>query len=408
MDDAKRPEDLIYRTCYVPEELGEMLASADTRSRIRKLPAPQLYFGLQHLSDEEVKALLPHITEEQWTTVLDLDLWSRDRVRVDAFAGWHRHLLDAADPVARKLLRGTDPELWQLLIRRRLKVHRAVEEEFEGEPGEEEEWFLTPDRHYLIVLPSRPELARLLRPLILRLYQLDPEGMPLQLESALGRTSIELEEEAYQQRRRRVEDLGFQDYFDALSIYAYLDADEELPEKEQAPLREVGRLPVPAVSAEGGGWLLLEALARLEDPRDSERLLEEIAFASNKVLSADRVTPSSPERIRRGVRKTLATINLGLDCWSEGNLERAVEGVRRHYLQSFFQYGYSRLMDLQQGARQAEADAGSFAEAVLDGIRRRFPLRTVRTPRGPRRRFFRTREELEKTRSKLDRMAGRD
>ncbi len=407
-----RPEDVIYETCYAPVDLSQLLASAETRSKIRRLPGPQLYFGLQELSDEETVALLPHITEEQWQAVMDLDLWSRDRVRLEGLAGWHRLLLQTPDPVARKLLRGTDPELWQLLFRRKLRVYRRLDDEFEEEPREDEEYFTTPDLQYLVILPRHPELARLLRPLLERLYRLQPEETRLNLESAVARTSIELEEEAYEQRKRRIEDLGFQDYINALSVYAYLDEGEKLPEKAPPELREISTLPVRAGAPAQPELLLFRVIDGLQSALDRERLLEEISFVCNKVLSADGASPSSRRRLELGIRKAISGINLGLDHWSAGELAKAAEGVRRHYLQSFFQYGYSRLMDLQRWARRVARvqppSPGSFAEALLEGLLKRFPLRTVRTPKGQRRRFVRTRRELEICRKKLDRIADAD
>ena len=41
----RRPQELIYRSCYAPADLHEMLATADGRSRIRRLPPAQLYFS---------------------------------------------------------------------------------------------------------------------------------------------------------------------------------------------------------------------------------------------------------------------------------------------------------------------------------------------------------------------------
>ncbi len=404
-----RLESLVYRHCYATADLSEMLASPDTRSKIRRLPGPQLYFGLQELSDEETAALLPHITEEQWTTVLDLDLWSRDRAQLKAFVGRHRHLLHAPDAVARKLLRGVDPELWQLLFRRHLKVFRRTEEEFEGEPGEREEWFTTPDGDYLLVFPESAEFAGLLRALILRLYQLDPQGVRLGLESAMARTSIELEEHAYQERKRRVEDLGFQDYFDALSIYTYIDQGESLPAKDWTGLREISTLPAQLQASSPTDLLLFQAIQRLQQPRDSELLLEEIAFVANKVLAADRISPSSPRRVKHGIRKALLGINLGLEAWSKGELAAAEQGIQAHFLQSFFQFGYSRLIDLRRAAKLQAGGAaippGSFQEAFLEGLLKPYPLRTVRTRKGFRRRFLRTRRELEICSNKLDRMS---
>lgn len=397
----RRPEEIVYRGVYAPLDLHAMLASAGTRSRIRRLPAPQLYFGLLELDDDDVAQLLPHVTEEQWRGVLDLSLWSRDRVKRGEFLRLQRHLLTAEDAVARKLLRAVDKALWELTFKRDVRALARVEEDYEGEPPRDREWMATPDGNYLLVLPKNPEKARLLRSLIHRLFELDPEAAAAMIEESRQRTVIEIEEDAYQARRRRIEDLGFQDYFDALSVYAYLEPEARLPEKTAPGIERPALAPAHVGTVPKGSLLLFEALSRIDDSRQAQGLLEELFFVCNKVLSADRGAPASSDRMRRGIRKAICCLNLGLDCWSGGSLSKAVAGVRRHYLQSFFQYGYSRLADLQKRAAPLAAVGEAAADAVLQGMRRPFPMLAVRAKKGYKMRFFRRARDLERVRKVL-------
>ncbi|MFB3142360.1 MAG: DUF6178 family protein, partial [Acidobacteriota bacterium] len=152
-----RSEELIYNSVYRPVDVRALLESADTRGQIRRLAVPHLFFGLKELADEEFLGLLPHVTEEQWTGILDLDLWSGDNMSSEQFLDLERHIVQAEDPVARKLIRAADPELWELLFKRKLKIYPKVEEdEYEAEP-QAGEWLVTPDKNYLIVLPQTPE-----------------------------------------------------------------------------------------------------------------------------------------------------------------------------------------------------------------------------------------------------------
>lgn len=402
-----RPEEIVYRSCYAPVDLNALLASSETRSKIRRLPLPQLFFGFQELDDKEVSRLLPHVTEEQWRGVLDLALWSRDRVRPGEFLRLQRHLLTAEDAVARKLLRASDPELWQLAFRRSISVRpRLEEDEFEAEPEEGREWMVTPDNDFLVAFPGNPEHARLLRGLLSRLYQLDPAGASTLLGGSRGATLAELEEAAYQARRRRMEDLGFQDYFDAISVYTPLPETSRLREKDWVSPDEFSLSPAPFEASTGGSLLLLDALSRADRTDETERLLEELFFVCNKVLSADRVSPADPDRVKKSLRKTVTGINFGLDCWSKGEISRALEGVRRYYFQSFFQMGYDRLLKLQARARQirgiAPPQPGSLDEALLENLSRRYPMMVVQTPKGLRRRFIRTWSDLRRVQKRLD------
>ena len=402
-----RSEELIYNSVYRPVDVRDLLESADTRGQIRRLAVPHLFFGLKELADEEFLGLLPHVTEEQWTGILDLDLWSGDNMSSEQFLDLERHILQAEDPVARKLIRAADPELWELLFKRKLKIYPKIEEdEYEAEPHEGE-WLVTPDKNYLILLPQTPEEARLLRALILRLYELEPAYIAILFESSAARTSAEIEEVAYQHRKSRVEEMGFQDYFEAIDIYTFFPPEEPLPEKKQEQLREVSTLPVQLEETIKGPLLLFQAFALITNSQESQALLEELFFVCNKVLSADRASPADPERVKETIGKAITGINLGLDWYSKGNLQKAAEDLRRHYLQSFFQAGYSRLVELQRKGRglkdtSGEPEPGSFLEAFLEGLLKKYPLLSEQRDGKIQRRFFQTRRDLETAKALLD------
>ena len=394
----RNPEELIYRTCYASSDLRELLGSAETRSSIRRLPTVQFFFSLKELSDEEIGQLLPHLTEEQWAGILDLDLWTKDQVHVGQFLKWAQFILQAEDAVAIKILRATDPALWRLVFNRDLSLFaRTEEDEFEGES--EHSTFVTPDGMYLVELPEDAEKARLYHQLIIRMYQLDQTYvLHLFIQAGLA-TSIELEEKAYQERRRRVEDMGFQDYFDAMEIYAERSEGENLAEKRWVSERKesISVLPMRLTGEEGGPLLMFQALAALSREEEIQDIVEELFFVCNKLLSADQVSPGDPTMIKEGIRKAISGINLGLEVWSEGELERAVVGIQRHYLVAFFQIGFGKLSLLRRSGRAlaGRAPLGSFLEAAVEGFCCRFPVLSEQVKGKIHERYFDTRSDLE-------------
>ena len=400
------PEELVYRSCYAPADLRKMLANAQSRSKIRRLPASHLFFGLKELELDEIPPLLSHVTQEQWTGVLDLDLWFKDRMNVDRFIDWQKHILEAVDPVARKLIRAADPEMWELTFKRRLEVHVGIHDALEGESEEVRTWFETPDGNHSVALPPNPDEARLFRLLLLRLYGLEPGWTSLMLDSSRYRTSAEIEEAAYRNRTLRMENLGFQDYFDAIEIYTSASLHQSLPEKKWEGPIEMSVLPAKLPRLKDRPLLIFRAFAHVSRPQEIQTLVEELFFVCNKVLSADRISPAEPRRIKRGIRKTIDGINLGLDCWSAGNLTRAIEGIRRHYLQSFFKIGYGQLHELRTQAKKiAESshspEPGSFLEVAQQSLSQKYPL-LAESPKGKiRKRFFQTRQDLKMARKYL-------
>jgi hypothetical protein len=401
---VRNPEEVVYRSCYAPVDLRGMLDSAETRSRIRHLAPAHLFFGVKELEEQEVMTLLPHVTQEQWTAILDLDLWSKDRVSLGQFIYWARFILQAEDPVAAKLIRAADPELWELLFRRHLKVYTKNDDDLEGEP-EEGEWLDTPDGNYLVVLPRNPERARLLRALLLRVYELDPGWAALTLESSRYRTTVEAEEVAYGNRKRRIEELGFQDYYQAIEIYSLPPPEKELPQKKRTKLVDVTNLPSILSSSQTGPLLVFRAFATLTSRQEMEQIVEDLLSVCNKVLSADRIAPTEPSLVKRGIRKAITGINLGLELWSEAELGKARHGLRRHYLKHFFQIGHAATLELQKEARRQKAERkltpGSFEEAFVHNLSLNYPLLAVASGARVRRRFIATRQQLEEAREQL-------
>ncbi|RPI24909.1 MAG: hypothetical protein EHM61_15815 [Acidobacteria bacterium] len=400
-DLIRRPEEALYRTIYAPVDLHELLASAESRSRIRRLPPVQLFFGLKELTDEEVAQLAPHVTQEQWQAVIDLDIWSRDNANVHHLINLQRHILLTDDPVARKLIGAADPDLWELALSRLLKIHPKVDEEYEGEP-EEGDYLETPDQQYLLVLPRNPELARVMRAILLRAYEVDPAWIRLRLEAARFRTRTELTESAYEKRTKRVEEMGFQDYYEAVEIYASLVEGEKLPLKKSTA--QLSTLPASVRLPESEALLLMQLLAQLSRSQDISLLLEELFFVCNKILTADRVSPGEPKLVRRGIRKALTGINLGLDLWSEGKPERALAGVQEVYLQSFFRLGCTRLAKLRVKADRITGDQSPETAAFIRGLRRKYPVQSWLPEPGARLhwRFFSTSKEVEKAQKRLE------
>lgn len=405
------PEELVYLNIYAPANVGEMLGSAETRGRIRRLSIPHLFFGLKGMDEQQINSLLPHVTEAQWAGILDLDLWARDQMDCGEFLYWQGHICEAEDAVARKLLRATDSELWELTFKAEMKIYAKVEEdEFEQEP-EEGELFETPDRNYLILLPANPDKARLLRALILRLYGLDQEYAGILMETTRARTTVEIEEMAYQKRRRRVEDLGFQDYFDAIEVYTFLPPREQLPRKKWEQIMEVSRLPATVPEHWREVLILFQALMLLTRPQESQVVWEELFFVCNKVLSADSVSPHSAKDVKRGIRKAITGINLGLDWWSGGDLQKAGQGIQEHYLESYFQIGYSRLSEVRRKAQDLEdtgdrPEPGSFLEGAIEALLETYPLLAeLQQDNKITSRFFTTRKDLNTAGEYLDQIS---
>jgi hypothetical protein len=168
---------------------------------------------------------------------------------------------------------------------------------------------------------------------------------------------------------------------------------------KQDPLEESSALPAHfARKRVSGPLILFQALAAVGKEEQTQKLIEELFYVCNKLLSADRISPDEPSQVKKSILKAINCLNLGLDCWSGGDLGRAVEGISKHYLLSFFQIGFGRLTELKEEARRRcetqEPIPGSFLEAVLEALTLQFPELAEQFEGKIRTRFFQTEEDL--------------
>ena len=201
-----------------------------------------------------------------------------------------------------------------------------------------------------------------------------------------------------------MEALGFQDYFDSISIFNPLTLEDRLPHK--AWLRSPESVPIAPLNTTLGGLFFFKTLARLDKRNRQEGILEELFYVSNKVLSADLVSPDLPSRVKTGIRKTILGINIGLELAADRDLNQAVRLLETGYLQSFFQLAYGLLLELQVLARELQQDVGSspdsYPDQLVRGLLRRYPLLAVRTPTRIKKRFFQTLTDTEQCRRILE------
>jgi len=168
-------------------------------------------------------------------------------------------------------------------------------------------------------------------------------------------TRTELEEEAYQNKVRRLDVHGFVDYYEALSIYAGSERSETPAqprgvEEEDIPGEEpaAGLPTVFADSLSEGGFLL----AAFEDVTgdDADRLAEELTALGNRILSANLVNLGEVGGIRLALGEMRDFLTIGLQHLSGGDSVVASDRLRKNHAQAVFKAGFDLLIGLRSEA----------------------------------------------------------
>jgi hypothetical protein len=361
-----------------------MLEAGDFGELIWRLPAQDIYLLIKELGFEAVAELLPHLSVPQFTACLDLDGWQGDVLDAVAVFPWLASLLERSEEEIVRLLEDLDFPLLVLVFRTFVTVTAGPDD------IEDEEVRIEATQHdggYVLDFRDS-EQAKVVGALLGLVFRQDREFFTFLMEAMRHESQAILEEDVYQQRRGRLEDLGFPDPFSALAVYSWLDPDtftpavvrKLAPEPAEEEVIPPGFLLAAGRSRDLFAEVLGEGLAPAE--------LWELTFLINKVLIADRVDVGDAEVVQQSAEEVYHTLSLALEFLAGDDVTRAREVFGSCYVEHLFQVGYSLLLRLQ---RRATAVAGSVVAPYLDG-----PFRAlVEALRRSKPRFFRGIERVD-------------
>jgi len=334
------------------EKLDVLLSAPDPEALVQSIPDQELYLSILEIGPDDAAEVVALSSPSQFRHALDLSAWpGRDKgpdpatilrwLRLAREGAGHS---DRARKRYREKLAGLDPEMLSLTLRRILRVHDLNEE---PEPAVQEPGgtYRTPEGRYLVELLEGTDYA-MAKGLLDDLYAEDVLGTSRLLESLRWEVPTELEEAARRWRDGRLRDGGFPDLEEAAAFYARPAAAKSAP----APLAGSPALLAPVSN------LLERALEELSG-EERERAEEGILYASNAALVANAVRGDDFEELRDTLADARATLALGLEILSGGDLQVAARALAERPVRQIFQTGIGEGYRLQARARRAAAAA---------------------------------------------------
>jgi hypothetical protein len=329
---------------------------------VRQLSAQSLYMVIRQQGVLGSSELLEMLTTEQGRVVLDLDLWSRDEFKEEHFWEWLR-LPDDADSLEplQRLLRWMDLKLLGVMISR--YVHAIIPEEPADvppapgyhSPDKGRTWIgfrlEDADRYFLFAR----FLALIFETSFELFYQL--LGVPGVA------TETVLQEEAYQERLKRLASDGIPEPEFAAQVHAPIDLDE-LQKRIGVTDRHQAIEAICTVEP-----LLYESrpvglFARLvNETGDREGLESEFTFLVNAAIVHHGVDFADQDEVLALARKVKGALSLGLaSLVADG--QYSLETVDKELgLGPVYRLGYSRLQRLK---RMALAISRERLESIRD------------------------------------------
>jgi len=367
------------------KRIDALLSASDPAAQVEALSVPDLYFLVKDVGVADSYELLALASPEQVQGCLDLDSWDRDHPQLEGIKPWLAAITDGGYERLAQVWRGLDPELCALLLARWTRIwdHSLGEAPDDDEDGA---LYQTPDTFFTLKVQSdRQDDIALIFGLVEDLYRGDPDLARHTLMAARSEPVTELEEYAYRWRSGRMADLGYVDFYDALEVFRPLDPEtvligEGTADVIRGPADEpagASTLPVRMVEQVVGRAFLARALDGVRDPAEAERLETALLVLVNKVLAAARVSPGDEEAIIVGTEHATATVSLGLESVSGGDLALATQALASVSLGRLHRVGYTmtlRLARLARSLASKAACAGGDTQAVLAAVLRARPF----------------------------------
>jgi len=349
-----------YRRSSARALAREIFEADSPEHVVSTLPAEALYCILRTDGISSSADLIEIFSAEQLRSCLDFDLWSDDRLALAPFFEW-LELPDSTGELGslERVLRSLDLRLLAILISRYISV-RIFDEPTEAPP---EDGFVTPDKGYTWLrvgvneelvdedgehLTSHQEF--LLNRLLALVFDTSAELFYQILAIPSLATPSQLEEEAFQDREKRMQSLGIPDRDFAALLNTPLSASDlaaatPAPAIDHAtiepiaPLLETAPLPAP----------LVEQLIGAE--ADTTELDAEVTLLINAAIVHFSRDWRDLDQVQEIGRFVSGTIRIGVEALVESGIDPH-EGLKTFGCQRFYAAGLHELFSIRNIARR--------------------------------------------------------
>lgn len=340
-----------------PQQRLELLLHAPRPMRlVRALPDADLYMTVREVGPSDAMPVLALASVSQLLHLIDLESWRGDRFDADRAGAWIALFLEAGEPALRRFIRNADDELLALLLRSWIRVEQLEYEDTAEKHGHgqseagTEQGAMTPDGYHRFS-PSIPEHVAAIRRLLQVFYLDQPERYNRAMWMSLWELPSELEEHALHWRQSRLQEHGFPDWEEALSVYAPpegLTAHPQPPRPTDPDGLEASRTFLVALAPDS---LLSPSLDFLSGER-RERVLFEFLSVANRILVADGADTGDPQEHRAAIRKAAAFVEIGLASRGVDRFDAAAQVLDEVPTIELFREGFAMAARLQQRARE--------------------------------------------------------
>jgi hypothetical protein len=351
----------------------DLILSAPEAERLVQSFAPEtLFYTLKEIGSADAGDLLSMAAPEQIKGLFDLDCWNKDRVNFQRMREWVEAMAEAGRRRAAEALMELDIELVTLLMRLYLKVYRL--DEVQAALDVPSDRVLQFDEHYAVEFIRYDNILPFLQEILEEIFERDYDYFSSLMDEVYWGVDAELEEQAYQYRSARLSDRGFPDYFEAQSVFGYINPKQfdeirrtYTPLNREDGLQDDAQIDMAMMMPGADSSLFNAALTAGFAAQGKRQIRSEMALVANQVLVARAVDFGDPDAVREAIELTHHYLNLGLEHLAAGDLKTAIKYLHDTHLKLLLRLGVSLTIDLRKRAEALVSSLG-FAPGKVRSI----------------------------------------
>lgn len=348
-------------------DLKGLLDSPEAAELIPRLPAQFLYLAIKEQRLESHHQLLAHVSQEQFTALLDFDVWQGDRVDTTKMSVW---LAQIARLGPKELLQkfGDLEEEYQLAyVLGRVELY--TEDDLDGIPEEIEQQLIAMPDHKLFyrVKNASDDEVEVVKSVVDAALIHHPEYAYSLLNHGAFMPPEETEHQLLQFRTARMEEHGFVSFGESLQLLNtkglgdYFDHCQKTYSGQSAESDHGGA----AVKSQSLTPFLAEVTAAMYhsegwQPSDIFAWHQRLLWLVNGLSTANRVACYDLKGLKKTMMQVKGVLGLSLDALSHGDVPMALGILKEENVKTLFRYGLAMIEPIQTSLWRVLAQNTSF------------------------------------------------
>lgn len=359
-------------------DLDKIAQDVNCREVVQSLPTQPLLFSLRQKGLAECLDILPHLTMDQYTRLLDYDVWRGDAISTERFYEWlAAYGAVSKDEMARRFI-DLEEEYQLSILVGKIRVFDLEGKDSLSQIDQDRLYPMPCNTVFFMILSDREAEVAAIENLIEACIEKNLSYAYALISHAAFHPGLESEELLRQFRNARMSEDGFIPYEESLRLFAPVDLESYL--KKWQSLRELYHVDGAVASSEESeknpylGVVLKHAQESGWSVDEQFEVHQSILYVANSLCTAVNVEAGDVYGLNRVLEQVRAMVGLGLDYLSGSHKNAALVLLKKVRAQELFRVGTTLVDRIRKAMLQG---LESLNVPDIEKVRRNFEARRM-------------------------------